>query len=88
MGGRLALLTGGGGAKFSHDASSSLLAKYGDQAGGGLAMVAAQNLRQRQEGYAMKMVDLSHMMNLHTPGWVGYAATKCTTPKIYRPRRS
>jgi len=37
MGGRLALLTGGGGAKFSHDASSSLLAKYGDQAGGGLA---------------------------------------------------
>ena len=28
MGGRLALLTGGGGAKFSHDASSSLLAKY------------------------------------------------------------
>ena len=34
MGGRLALLTGGGGAKFSHDASSSLLAKYG--AGGTL----------------------------------------------------
>ena len=24
----------------------------------------------------MKMVDLSHMMNLHTPGWVGYAGNK------------
>ncbi|MAF48479.1 MAG: cyclase family protein [Rhodospirillales bacterium] len=24
----------------------------------------------------MKMVDLSHMMNVHTPGWVGYAGNK------------
>lgn len=24
----------------------------------------------------MQMVDLSHMMNLHTPGWVGYAGNK------------
>lgn len=24
----------------------------------------------------MKMVDLSHMMNIHTPGWVGYAGNK------------
>ena len=24
----------------------------------------------------MKMVDLSHMMNLHTPGWVGYAGNQ------------
>ena len=24
----------------------------------------------------MRMVDLSHMMNLHTPGWVGYAGNK------------
>ena len=23
--------------------------------------------------HGMKMVDLSHMMNVHTPGWVGYA---------------
>ena len=24
----------------------------------------------------MKIIDLSHMMNLHTPGWVGYAGNK------------
>ena len=24
----------------------------------------------------MKMVDLSHMMNVHTPGWVGYSGNK------------
>ena len=24
----------------------------------------------------MKMIDLSHMMNVHTPGWVGYAGNK------------
>ena len=24
----------------------------------------------------MKILDLSHMMNLHTPGWVGYAGNK------------
>ena len=24
----------------------------------------------------MKIVDLSHMMNIHTPGWVGYAGNK------------
>ncbi len=24
----------------------------------------------------MRMVDLSHMMNIHTPGWVGYAGNK------------
>ncbi len=26
--------------------------------------------------YGMKMVDLSHMMNVHTPGWVGYAGNR------------
>ena len=25
---------------------------------------------------AMKIVDLSHVMNVHTPGWVGYAGNK------------
>jgi kynurenine formamidase len=25
---------------------------------------------------AMKLVDLSHVMNVHTPGWVGYAGNK------------
>ena len=24
----------------------------------------------------MKIVDLSHVMNVHTPGWVGYAGNK------------
>ena len=24
----------------------------------------------------MKLVDMSHVMNVHTPGWVGYAANK------------
>ena len=24
----------------------------------------------------MKIVDLSHLMNVHTPGWVGYAGNK------------
>ena len=24
----------------------------------------------------MKIVDLSHTMNVHTPGWVGYAGNK------------
>jgi kynurenine formamidase len=24
----------------------------------------------------MKVVDLSHVMNIHTPGWVGYAGNK------------
>ena len=24
----------------------------------------------------MKMIDLSHTMNVHTPGWVGYAGNK------------
>src|ERR1044072_8603949 len=24
----------------------------------------------------MKIVDLSHVMNIHTPGWVGYAGNK------------
>ena len=24
----------------------------------------------------MRMVDLSHMMNIHTPGWVGYAGNQ------------
>jgi hypothetical protein len=24
----------------------------------------------------MKVVDLSHVMNVHTPGWVGYAGNK------------
>src|SRR3569833_1380586 len=27
-------------------------------------------------GAAMKIVDLSHVMNVHTPGWVGYAGNK------------
>ncbi len=26
----------------------------------------------------MKIVDLSHVMNVHTPGWVGYAGNKIT----------
>jgi kynurenine formamidase len=26
--------------------------------------------------YPMKIVDLSHVMNVHTPGWVGYAGNK------------
>ena len=25
---------------------------------------------------AMKIVDLTHVMNVHTPGWVGYAGNK------------
>ncbi len=24
----------------------------------------------------MKLIDLSHVMNVHTPGWVGYAGNK------------
>ena len=24
----------------------------------------------------MKIIDLSHKMNVHTPGWVGYAGNK------------
>ena len=24
----------------------------------------------------MKIVDMSHVMNVHTPGWVGYAGNK------------
>ncbi len=28
------------------------------------------------EGSAMKIVDMSHVMNVHTPGWVGYAGNK------------
>jgi hypothetical protein len=24
----------------------------------------------------MKIVDLSHLMNVHTPGWVGYAGNQ------------
>src|SRR5437588_8356802 len=27
-------------------------------------------------GIAVKIVDLSHVMNIHTPGWVGYAGNK------------
>ena len=26
--------------------------------------------------WKMKIVDLSHVMNVHTPGWVGYAGNK------------
>ena len=24
----------------------------------------------------MKIIDMSHVMNVHTPGWVGYAGNK------------
>ena len=35
------------------------------------------NLRVRSRKEAeMKIVDLSHVMNVHTPGWVGYAGNK------------
>src|SRR3569623_3651540 len=29
-----------------------------------------------RNGAAMKIVDLTHVMNVHTPGWVGYAGNK------------
>src|SRR5215831_17602300 len=32
--------------------------------------------RARAKGQAMKIVDMSHVMNVHTPGWVGYAGNK------------
>jgi kynurenine formamidase len=36
----------------------------------------AQGPGTATKGEAMKIVDLSHTMNVHTPGWVGYAGNK------------
>src|SRR5262245_4512652 len=33
-------------------------------------------LCHRHEGAPMKIIDMSHVMNVHTPGWVGYAGNK------------
>ena len=30
----------------------------------------------RKKDQAMKIIDMSHVMNVHTPGWVGYAGNK------------
>src|SRR3954462_12675932 len=44
------------------------------------------------EGPPMKIVDMSHVMNVHTPGWVGYAGNKMyyaqnlQTKRIVAPR--
>src|SRR5215831_6227158 len=32
--------------------------------------------RARTKEQGMKIVDMSHVMNVHTPGWVGYAGNK------------
>src|SRR5262249_59574782 len=32
--------------------------------------------RQTKKGQPMKIIDMSHVMNVHTPGWVGYAGNK------------
>ena len=29
-----------------------------------------------REEAAMKIIDMSHVMNVHTPGWVGYAGNR------------
>ena len=36
----------------------------------------------------MKIVDLSHTMSIHTPGWVGYAGNKMYYAQICRRRGS
>ena len=36
----------------------------------------------------MKIVDLSHVMNVHTPGWVGYAGNKMYYAQNLQTRRS
>src|SRR4249919_1405073 len=30
----------------------------------------------RRKKASMKIVDMTHVMNIHTPGWVGYAGNK------------
>src|SRR5262249_2723725 len=33
-------------------------------------------VEQTRRGKPMKIIDMSHVMNVHTPGWVGYAGNK------------
>src|SRR5947209_13516881 len=33
-------------------------------------------LARASEEAAMKIIDMSHVMNVHTPGWVGYAGNR------------
>src|SRR5690242_7339448 len=47
------------------------VATRGMQAAGGRGVV-----RSAGKDSSMKIVDMSHVMNVHTPGWVGYAGNK------------
>ena len=53
-----------------HLDAADLLAAWQDRA----ASQAAEETKLGRN--AMRMVDLSHSMNVHTPGWVGYAGNK------------
>src|SRR5258707_15898331 len=33
-------------------------------------------IRENEENARMKIIDMTHVMNVHTPGWVGYAGNK------------
>src|SRR5207244_3915334 len=43
---------------------------------------------EAQGPWPMKVVDLSHVMNVHTPGWVGYAGNKMYYAQNLQSRRT